>query len=60
MVTMKDELQVCSHCRHAFKVRVSDDIGFKFYWVGSRYLIDVVLLCENVQAFALYRSVYGA
>ena len=59
MIILKDELQVCSHCRHDFKFRVSDDIGFKFHWVDNLYVIGVVLLCENIQAFVLYRLVYG-
>ena len=59
MIILKDELQVCSYCRHDFKFRVSGDIGFKFHWVDNRYLIDVVLICENLQACVLCRFVYG-
>lgn len=56
---MKDSLDVCVHCRHSFTVKVSDDIGFRFCWVGDYYLFDVVLFFEGSHLFhVLYRKVY--
>ena len=60
MIILKDSLLVCSHCRRDFKIRVSDDVGFKFHWVGDEYLIDVVLLLEDFpKAILMLRYVYG-
>ena len=62
VVTMKSSLEVCPHCRRDFRVRVSDDIGFYFYWVDNYYLFDVVLVVlEGSGCFmrALYREVYA-
>jgi hypothetical protein len=57
---MSDCLEVCSHCRRDFRVRVSDDIRFYFHWVGDYFLIDVVLLVPEASiSSVLYRRVYG-
>jgi len=59
-VAMKsDFLKVCLHCRRNFKVRVSDDIGFHFHWIGNYFLIDTILLLEESRlSSVLYRMVY--
>lgn len=59
-VAMKDELEVCVHCRHNFLFCVSDDIGFRFHWFGDYYLVDVVLFVEGSCFFpVLFREVYA-
>ena len=59
-VAMSDCLEVCSHCRHDFRVRASYDIRFYFYWAGDYYLIDTVLYFEGSRlCHVLHRRVYG-
>lgn len=54
-----DSVKVCSCCKHEFRIRVSDDIGFHAYWIGNHYLIDVVLLISEFSVVCLlYRRVY--
>jgi len=53
------DLEVCSHCRRSFRVKVSDDIGFYFHWVSDYYCIDVVLFVDGVCS-VLYGMVFVA
>jgi hypothetical protein len=53
------EMEICRYCSHDVKLAVSDDIGFRFHWIGDHYVFDVVLLIEEADlVLYLYREVY--
>jgi len=43
---MKNDMWICSHCRHSLKV-LFGDFGFWFHWVGDYYCIDVFSTFED-------------
>jgi hypothetical protein len=44
---MSHDLKLCLHCHRDFKVRVSEDIGFRFHWIENYYHVDVVYFGEG-------------
>lgn len=56
---MNDYVDVCSHCRHEFRVDAIDDVAFYFHWLDDCFLVDVILRFEGCHvSLVLHRDVY--